>query len=74
MAAFSYSIKRGVDGFSQVNFTHGTLAPNADDIELRVNTADANAAAMTIKDIIKALEAFERAIQDGTKFKSDWGI
>ena len=55
-------------------FTHGTLAPNADDIELRVNTTDANSAAMQIRDIITAPERFEIAIMSEAFFGSDWGI
>lgn len=62
MAAISLSIKRGVDGFKISDFTVSTLAPNANDIELRFNTTDANAAAVTMKDVVKALEAFERAV------------
>lgn len=65
MAAISVSIKRGVDGFKISDFTVGTLAPNANDVELRFNTTDANAAAMTMKDVQKALDAFERVITTG---------
>jgi hypothetical protein len=74
MAAHSYSINRGVDGFHLSDFTHGTLAPAANDIELRVNTTDQNGANLTRKDIEVALKAFARAILDGTMFGSDWGI
>ena len=74
MAAVSYSIKRGVDGFKISDFTHGTQAPNANDIELRVNTTDANSVALTKKDVEKALAAFARAILDGTMFASDWNV
>lgn len=63
MAAISFSIKRGKDGFVISDFTVGTLAPNADDFELRYNTTDANAAAVTKLDIIKALEAFRRKLE-----------
>lgn len=65
MASVSLSLKRGVDGFNIVDFTVGTLATNADDIELRFNLADANSVALTRKDVFKALEAFERAMQSG---------
>lgn len=74
MAAFSYSINRGVDGFKISDFTHGTSAPGANDIELRVNTTDQQSAAMLVKDIIKALEAFERAVMSEAIFGSDWGV
>jgi hypothetical protein len=36
-----------VDGFKIDDFTIGTLATNADDIELRVNLTDSNAANLT---------------------------
>jgi hypothetical protein len=74
MAAFSYSINRGQSGFLQTDFTHGTLAPNANDIELRVNTTDQNGASMLTRDIVKAIRAFERAILSEIMFGGDWGI
>jgi hypothetical protein len=74
MAAISYSINRGVHGFRQLDYTHGTLAPNANDIELRVNTTDGQGKPLTVEDIIIALEAFMRTIQDGTQFRGDWGV
>lgn len=74
MAAFSYSISRGQDGFKISDYTHGTLAPNANDIELRVNTTDANSVGLQVKDIIKALEAFKIAIMSEAMFGSDWGV
>ncbi len=74
MASVSYSIARGLDGFKIADYTHGTLATNANDVELRVNLLDGNGVALTIKDVIKALEAFERAVVDGTMFKSDFGV
>jgi hypothetical protein len=63
MAAISLSIKRGVDGFKITDFTVGTLAPGANDFELRFNTTDANAKAVTMLDVKKAIEAFIRATQ-----------
>jgi len=68
MAGISFSIKRGNDGFKISDFTTGALAPNADDIEFRFNTTDLNAAVLTRKDLIKALEAFERLIESGPIF------
>jgi len=65
MAAISVSIKRGVDGFKISDFTVGTSAPAANDIELRFNTTDSNSAAITMKDVQKALDAFERVITTG---------
>jgi hypothetical protein len=74
MVAFSYSKNRGTDGFRQIDFTHGSLAPNANDIELRINQLDQNGVLMTSKDIFIALEAFVRALKDETMFGSDWGV
>lgn len=70
MAAVSFSIKRGKDGFKVSEFTIGTLAPNADEFELRVNLADANSAATTRKDVIQALDAFKRVIESGATFSN----
>jgi hypothetical protein len=74
MAAHSYSLSHGNDGFQQIQYTHGTLAPNANDIELRVNTVDQSGNPMTVKSIVITLQAFIRTIQDGTQFRSDWGV
>lgn len=74
MAAFSYSINRGASGLRQADYTHGTLAPNANDIELRINTTDQNSANMNVTDIIQALEKFKVAIMSEQMFGSDWGI
>jgi hypothetical protein len=68
MASISFSIKRGVDGFKISDFTTGTLATNADDIELRFNTTDALGAVLTRKDVVKAIEAFERVLESGPIF------
>ena len=70
MAAVSFSIKRGKDGFKISDFTIGTLAPNADDFEVRINLTDANSVNVTRKDVIIALEAFERAIESGAIFSN----
>jgi hypothetical protein len=74
MASVSYSINRGADGFKQTDFTHGTLAPNANDIEVRVNTTDLNGAALKVKDVVIALQAVIRAIESEAMFGSDWGV
>lgn len=65
MAAISFSINRGVDGFKLSDITVGTSAPGTGDIELRYNTTDQNAANVTRKDIVIALNAFARAIETG---------
>ena len=68
MAAISLSTTRGVDGFKISDFTYGTLAPNANDVELRFNTTDANSVVLTRLDIIKILEAFTRALESDALF------
>ena len=68
MASVSFSLKRCVDGFKISDFTVGALAPNADEIELRVNLIDANGVNLTRKDVVKALEAFERVMESGPLF------
>lgn len=74
MAAVSYSINRGASGLKQADFTHGTNAPAANDIELRINTTDQNGANMNVTDIIQALEKFKVAIMSEAMFGSDWGV
>lgn len=58
MANHFFSINRGAEGFKFSDITKATSSTSADDIELRV----ADAAGLTRKDVVKALEAFERAI------------
>lgn len=70
MAAVSFSIKRGKDGFRVSDFTVGTQAPNADDVEVRINLTDANSKALTRKDVVIALEAFTRALESGAIFSN----
>lgn len=74
MAAVSYSLKRGVDGFKLSDFTRGTLAPGANDIEIRINTTDANSVLLKVKDIRIALDAFERGISSEIMLGGDWGV
>lgn len=63
MTAISISINRGTQGFKISDFTVGTLAPNANDFELRFNITDANSANITMKNVVEALEAFQRAVE-----------
>lgn len=56
MANHYFSINRGSEGFKASDITQATSSTSADDIELRV----ADGASLTRKDVIKALEAFER--------------
>lgn len=64
MAAVSLSILPGFDGFAISDFTVGTLAPNsAGTIELRFSTTDGNSKNVSRKQVIIALEAFRRALE-----------
>jgi hypothetical protein len=65
MAAISLSINRGTGGFKISDITVGTSAPGTGDIELRFNTQDTNSVNLTRKDLFIALEAFERAFEQG---------
>lgn len=56
MASHYLSINRGVQGVADSDFTYGTSSASTDDIELR--TLDGSG--LTVKDVILALEAFER--------------
>lgn len=67
MSALSFSLSRGVDGFQISDFTIGTSAPGAGDFELRI---DLTTNTPTRLDVIKALEAFERAIESGAIFST----
>jgi len=55
------SINRGKSGTSVSDFTFGTSSTSGDDIELRL----ADAASLTRKDIVLALEALERVYSSG---------
>ena len=56
MADHFVSINKGKDGFKMSDFTTGSSSTSGDDIELRM----ADAAGLTRKDVLIALEAFER--------------
>lgn len=56
MASHYVSLNRGEQGFVDTEFTSGTSSTAGDDIELRVR----DGASLTKKDVIIALEAFER--------------
>jgi hypothetical protein len=65
MTAVSLSISRGTDGMKISDFTVGTSAPGAGDIELRFNLLDTNSHALFEKDVILACKAFIRALEWG---------
>ncbi|MGJ5120963.1 hypothetical protein [Bradyrhizobium oligotrophicum] len=56
MADHFVSLNRGVSGFAQTDFTTGTATTAGDQIELRIK----DGASLTKKDVVLALEAFER--------------
>ena len=64
MTAVSLSISRGVSGFKMSDITVGTSAPGAGDIELRFNVTDTNGKNLNDKDLIVALLAFRRALEN----------
>jgi hypothetical protein len=63
MTAVSLSLTRGQQGFKMSDFTVGALAPNAGDIELRFQVLDANGKNINDEDLIIALLAFRRILQ-----------
>lgn len=65
MAGVSFSISRGTSGFKISDITVGTSTPGVGDTELRFNTNDTNSVPQTRKDIIIALKAFIRALEQG---------
>lgn len=60
MADHFVSLNRGEQGFAYNDFTTGTSSTSGDQIELRV----ADGASLTKKDVIIALEAFERFFEN----------
>ena len=58
MANHFISINRGKDGLKPSDLTYATSSTSGDDIELRI----ADGASLKRKDVIIALEAFERAL------------
>lgn len=59
MADHFVSLTRGEQGFKYNDFTTGTSTTAGDTIELRVTDTT-----MTIKDVVLALEAFERFFEN----------
>lgn len=65
MAAQSLSIPHGKSGFTISDWTTGTLAPNAGDIEVRWNTTDTNSKNISRYDIVLALKGVIRELETG---------
>lgn len=74
MAAISFQINRGVDGFKISDFTVGTVAPGAGDAQFCFNTTDTNSVTITRKDCVQFLEAFKRAIESDSLFFTPVGL
>jgi hypothetical protein len=80
MAAISIAINRGVEGFRISDFTVGTAAPSAStDMEFRWNTTDQSGSptpqnTITRLDLLKALDAFKRAIETDAFLVNPLGI
>ena len=65
MAAISLSLAHGKFGNNIADFTVGTLAPNAGDFEVRLNTTNTNSKNISHYEMIVALRAFIRALEQG---------
>jgi hypothetical protein len=65
MTAFSLSLSHGASGMKMIDFTVGTLAPNAADVEVRCNNTDTNSHNITDHDIVILLRAIIRQIENG---------
>ena len=66
MANHFFSINRGLDGLKPDQITRGTSTVSTDDVELRV----ADAASLTKRDVIMALEAFKRLMEQSSSAPS----
>lgn len=65
MTAFSVSISHGAGGNKMADFTVGTLAPNAGDVEVRANNTDTNSKNISDHEIVIMLRAIIRQIENG---------
>jgi hypothetical protein len=65
MSAFSLSISHGASGLKMSDFTVGTLAPNAGDVEVRCNNTDTNSKNITDLDIVILLKRIITQIETG---------
>jgi hypothetical protein len=65
MTAFSISLAHGASGNLMSDFTTGTLAPNAGDVEVRCNNTDTNGKNILDHEIVIMLRAIIRQIENG---------
>ena len=74
MSNHFFAINRGLDGSKPANIVRGTSSSSSADVELRVADVDGQSKPLTRKDVLLAIEAFERLFQqsgsapDGTNF------
>jgi len=65
MTAFSISVAQGAAGQKMSNFTAGTLAPNAGDVEVRCNNTNTNGKNISDHEIVMMLRDIIRQIETG---------
>jgi hypothetical protein len=65
MAAISLSLAHGVAGNSISDFTVGTSVPGSGDFEFRANTTDTHSKNISHYEMIVALRAMIRALEQG---------
>ena len=65
MSSASISLSHGASGMKMSDFTTGTLAPNAGDVEVRFNNTDTNGKNILDHEIVIMLRAIIRQIENG---------
>lgn len=65
MAAFSLSVSQGVGGMKMSDYTAGTLAPNAGDVEVRCNNTNTGGKNISDHEIVIMLRNIIRMIEAG---------
>jgi hypothetical protein len=65
VTAVSFSIYRGVGGFTMSDVTVGTNAPGGGDFEFRFNVLDTNSKNVNDLDLTMAIRAFIRWLETG---------
>ena len=65
MSSTSISISHGASGMKMSDFTVGTLAPNAGDVEVRFNNTDTNSKNILDHELVIMLKAIIRQIEAG---------
>lgn len=65
MTAFSISIAHGAGGMKMSDYTVGTLALNAGDVEVRCNNTDTNGKNISNHEIVIMLRNIIRVIETG---------